>query len=201
MQMKPLNFIAIVIATAIASHTLALHFIPSGIMNIAMKRIPVSGVISAEKMLRLEKDPNRISSRIISQKGINVAMPSARMDHRQRTVVRSTPDILYTACIYDLNDGPLQLTTPTIGGYTSVSAFADNTDNYFTEDDRSAISNKLDVTLVSNDWSGDVPEGSKAVTSPSEKGIVLFRVLIENEVDFDMHVQRQRQARCTTLKS
>ena len=124
--MKPLNFIAIVIATAIASHTLALHFIPSGIMNIAMKRIPVSGVISAEKMLRLEKDPNRISSRIISQKGINVAMPSARMDHRQRTVVRSTPDILYTACIYDLNDGPLQLTTPTIGGYTSVSAFADN---------------------------------------------------------------------------
>jgi uncharacterized membrane protein len=198
--MKPINFIAIVAVTAIISHTLALHLIPSGIMDIAMKRIPIKGVTAAEKVEQSQKKPDGISLNIIDQKGINVAMPSPRMDHHQRSVVRSTPDILYTACIYDLNDGPLQLTTPTMGGYTSVSAFAHNTDNYFTQDDRSALNNKLDITLVSDNWYGDVPAGSTAVISPTSKGIVLFRVLIENEADLDKHVLRQREARCTLVK-
>lgn len=198
--MKPLNFIAIIALTAIISHALALHLIPSGIMSIAMKRLPIQGVTTAEKGVKAEAKIDVISSLIIKNKGLNVAMPSPRMDHHQRSIVRSTPDILYTACIYDLNNGPLQLTTPTVGGYTSISAFADNTDNYFTADDRSAINGKLDLTLVSNRWSGDVPRGSTAVVSPSDKGIVLFRVLIENEADLDMHLQRQRQARCTAVK-
>jgi uncharacterized membrane protein len=169
-------------------------------MSIAMKRIPIKGVSVAEKVENAENKSDGISLNIINQKGINVAMPSARMDHHQRSVVRSTPDILYTACIYDLNEGPLQLTTPTMGGYTSISAFAHNTDNYFTQDDRSALNSKLDITLVSDDWYGDVPEGSTAVVSPTSKGIVLFRVLVENEADFDMHVKRQREARCTPIK-
>lgn len=197
--MRPINFIAIITLTAIISHAVALHLIPSVIMSIAIKRLPIQGLATAKEAVKAETKNDTISSLIISQKGLNVAMPSRRMDHYQRSIVRSTPDILYTACIYDLNDGPLQLTTPTIGGYTSISAFADNTDNYFTADDRSAINGKLDLTLVSSHWSGDVPVGSTAVVSPSDKGIVLFRVLIENEEDLEMHVQRQRQARCTAV--
>jgi uncharacterized membrane protein len=198
--MKPTNFIAIVLVVAVASHALALHLMPYAIMSIAMQKLPTQGVRLAEAASKTGVDSNGISAQIISQQGINVAMPSARMDHNQRNIVRSTPDILYTACVYDLNEGALQLTTPTFGGYTSVSAFAHNTDNYFTQDDRSAVNSKLDITLVPKHWQGNVPQGSTAVVSPTDKGIVLFRVLIENETDFDMHVQRQLQARCTTVK-
>lgn len=199
--MKPINFIAIIALTAIISHSVALHLIPSGVMSIAMKRLPIQGVTVAQEVLKSEEKADAISSLIISKEGINVAMPSQRMDHHQRNIVRSTPDILYTACIYDLDHGPLQITTPTIGGYTSISAFADNTNNYFTADDRSAINGKFDFTLVSNHWSGDIRAGSTVVVSPSDKGIVLFRVLIENEADSEIHVQRQRQAQCTLIQN
>ncbi len=198
--MKPLNFMLIVALTAIASHLAALHIIPSAIMSIAMERIPVKGVLSASQDGDSENTNTQgIRAAIMNRQGINAAMPSPRIDHHQRSVVRSTPDILYTACIYDLSVAPLQLTTPTKGGYTSVSAFSSNTDNFFVQDDRSAVKQQLDVTLVPEGWRGNIPTGSKAVISPSNKGIVLFRVLIDNEADLALHVERQRQARCTPV--
>ena len=198
--MKTIHFFAIVLITAILSHQAAVHSIPSVIMAIAMNKIPEKGITGA--MLdgkSKDKNTQEIRTSIIQRQGINVAMPSPRIDHTQRTVVRSTPGILYTACVFDLSQSALQLTTPTLGGYTSVSAFADNTDNFFVQDDRTATNDQLDVTLVSKDWVGDTPENSKAVISPSDKGIVLFRVLIENEAKLATYVERQRLARCTPV--
>jgi len=204
MQMKATHFFLIVLLTAIVSHTIALHLIPTGIMSIAIKRIPIKGVTTAIEDIKTNPEQSgedSIRQTIIKQKGINVAMPSPRMDHDQRSVVRATPDILYTACIYDLSESALHLTTPTMGGYTSISAFSHNTDNFFVEDDRTTKNGMLDVTLVPEDWQGDIPNGSQKVVSPSEKGIVLFRVLIENEADLAFHVERQRKARCTPISS
>jgi len=198
--MKPFNFILILALTAIASHLTALYIIPSAIMAIAMEHIPVKGVLSASQDgASANANTQEIRTAIIDRQGINAAMPSPRVDHHMRSVVRSTPDILYTACIYDLSVGPLQLTTPTKGGYTSVSAFSSNTDNFFVQDDRTAVEHQLDVTLVTDGWRGNIPTGSKAVISPSNKGIVLFRVLIDSEAELALHVERQRQARCTPV--
>jgi uncharacterized membrane protein len=100
-------------------------------------------------------------------------------DHLQRRIVLPSPDLLYALCPYDLSRGPLHITAaPVSGRYWSIALYADNTDNFFVQNDREAAGAPVSLWLrAAGTPSGAPPAGSRVVTAPSPRGLLLMRVL------------------------
>ncbi|MBX3446531.1 MAG: DUF1254 domain-containing protein [Parvibaculaceae bacterium] len=162
------------IALAAVFHILTVFVLPYGIMNRAMAGISAQAG------------------------GDNKAVYPERATADSRGIVRPSPDLLYTACVYDVSDRPVRLTSPVPDTYWSLSAFAANTDNFFVVNDRSVRGNRIEIILASNE-NADTPRGVPLVVAPSTRGIVLFRSLVPNE-DAAIEVdQLRRQANCEPL--
>lgn len=104
---------------------------------------------------------------------VNVWSHPQRTSENSRAVVRPSPDLAYSACVYDLSGGPVRVTAAPWSDYMSVSVFAANSDNIFVINDRQAPDG-VDLVLVRRGQTP--PEGAAMVVeSPSERGIVLQR--------------------------
>lgn len=130
--------------------------------------------------------------------GMNHIHHAPLPDSAWRTVVMPSPDLLYSACAYDVSDRPLLVTAEVPGRYWSVSAFADNTDNFFVLNDRTATRGRLRVVFSSQPGFRD-PGGGIVVQVPSTAGIVLFRQLVLDRNELPEAQQIQRAAACASL--
>lgn len=103
------------------------------------------------------------------------------VDASSRRIVMPSPDLLYSLCVYDLTQGPLRIKArPALDSYWSVALYADNSDNFFVQNDRQTGKGLLDLWLVSegaNARAPSVPPGARVVVSPSRRGLLLMRVL------------------------
>ncbi len=115
--------------------------------------------------------------------GYNEMLHPPRPTAQSRTVVRPSPDQLYSACAYDLSEGPVifEGTAPT-DSYWSLSFFAHNSDNYFVVNDRELPDKSFRYVLVREGEPApdDAPE-DRVIRSPSRTGIVLQRVFIDKD--------------------
>jgi uncharacterized membrane protein len=122
-----------------------------------------------------------------------------RVDAGARAVVRPSPDLLYSTCPFDLSKGPLRVRAAVPPNtYWSVSAFDDATDNFFVENDRQAKGGAVDFLIVAQ-GSHPIAGGLPVVVSPSTRGLVLFRTLIDDEKNFAALDAARRQAACSTF--
>ncbi|MDP9142770.1 MAG: DUF1254 domain-containing protein [Pseudomonadota bacterium] len=123
-------------------------------------------------------------NRILERDGINIALPAPRADADSTTVVRPSPDLLYTACVFDLSKGPVHITAPVPDGYLSISGFAADTSNFFAVNDRDAeqdagLPRSLDLWITHH--SASAPEAAqRTVSAPTRRGLVLFRTLVQD---------------------
>ncbi|MBW2256836.1 MAG: DUF1254 domain-containing protein [Deltaproteobacteria bacterium] len=101
-----------------------------------------------------------------------------------RDVVRPSPDLLYSACPFDLSDGPLQVTV------------ADDTDNFFVLNDQQIETDNVAIVLVTKDQDYTAKPAERVVIAPSVEGVVIFRMLIEDRNALDEVFEIQRQADC-----
>jgi uncharacterized membrane protein len=116
------------------------------------------------------------------RQGRNVAEYAPRADETSHAVVRPSPDLLYSLCVFDVADGPLQITADVPRDtYWSVSMFAANTDNFFVLNDRQATGGHVALVLASPGAVVEVPAGAVRVDAPSDRGIVLVRTLVSDE--------------------
>ena len=130
--------------------------------------------------------------------GSNLALHAPRANANARTVVRPSPDLLYTACVFDVSEHPLRISAPVQNSYVSVSMFAADTSNFFAVND-AAVKPGVDGRkyfdlILTKDGTGDVPSGVQVITAPSTKGLILFRSLIADEAELD-RLQKDFQAR------
>lgn len=138
---------ALVIAALV--HLAAVFAAPRLLMNVAIERIGAAGV--------------------------NTWHISERVTAASRQIVRPSPDFAYSACVFDLTDGPVIITATPWDDYWSLSLYAANSDNFFVIDDREAHYG-AEITLVQRGRSH--PEGaSQVVESPSVRGVALIRRL------------------------
>lgn len=131
--------------------------------------------------------------------GRNTMHHAARADANAHRVVRPSPDLLYSACPYDLSKGPLEVRAPIPHDtYWSVSAFDDDTNNWYVLDDRQTDRSKLDLVVQAPDRDREVTatEHRLVLTSPTRRGLILIRILINNEDRFDEIDRTRRQATC-----
>jgi len=182
-------------------HLLTINALPNVIMSIAMKKISDEGYVTAKNMIEDGTYTTLQSTQtVVDRKGWNASLPSPRATHEQRIVVRSSADLLYSACAYDLSQGPVQVVAPKGSGYASISAFAANTDNFFVMDDRKDRADHLRALFhlpgqsVDDDQSELIKGAS--VESPSAKGIILVRYLIEDESKLQDYIDQQYEIKC-----
>ena len=140
--------LAALLATAVAAHALTLHFAPAVIMERAMTALAARGVA-----LHAFTTPQRVTP-------------------QTQTVVRSSPDLYYALCRYDLGDPAARLTV-TMGDwpdYQSLAFFDARTDNFAT---LRGTGRQIAVRLLPP---GSAPQAG-AIVSPSAQGVILIRRL------------------------
>ncbi len=148
--------------------------------------------------------PSFIMSRVISAVGGEATgriLFTDRPDETARRVVRPSPDLLYSICVFDVSKNPLRITTGAPADtYWSVSFFADNTDNFFVFNDTRAQGKSSTILLIGKGQQLPAQDGAVTVVSaPSPKGLVLFRTLISDEARLPEIDRQRREARCEVI--
>jgi len=113
-----------------------------------------------------------------------------------RSVVRPSPDLLYSIIIYDVSQNPLRITAMVPETYWSVSFFASNSDNFFVINNEQAESNPIELLLVGKNKPQPALGNARVIVAPSERGIVLFRLFITDVQALPELVKIQKQAFC-----
>ena len=205
-----------VLAIAAATWLVALHALPLFLMRIATSRIRSGALAEARAATGANggatgstpsgasadrrMDPG-LAARVLERDGWNVALPAPPTTSDSRTIVRPSPDLLYAACVYDLAAGPLIVRAPHAPTYVSLSAFAENTDNFFAANDRGPDgADGLALFLVPAGDATPAPAGTTRVESPSLRGIVLARFRVDHPDRLPELVALQRRVTCDPVR-
>lgn len=171
---RPVKLALLFAAAAAVGHVGLVMATPYALMKVVMKRASQDGKL------------------------INQFQFGPRTTKDSRGVVRPSPDLAYSTCIYDLAKGPVLVeAAPTPGqGYVSISVFAANSDNVAVFDTTQLPQG---VRFVLAREGQKTPAGEKVVISPSNKGIVLDRRLAANADLFAAADQARRSDKCQPI--
>lgn len=137
----------------------------------------------------------RAWDRLAAQTGVNRMTHTLLVTAERQTIVRPSPDLAYSVCAFDLAQGPLKVhANPVPGHYWSLTVFDSKTNVAFVESDRDSKGAAVDVVLATGDQK--VPDGARAVTMPSARGVALLRVLLNNRGEFDAVTGFRGQSFC-----
>jgi|HubBroStandDraft_5_1064220.scaffolds.fasta_scaffold359247_2 uncharacterized membrane protein len=167
-------YLAMTLMIAAAAHVASVVYLPDLIMARTMAKLAGAG-------------------------GVNTMLHGARATDASRAVVRPSPDLLYSTCVYDLDKAGGRLRVHAAGmprTYWSVSAFDARTDNFYVLDDRQARSGAFDVTFAGPGAAAHPGD----IRSPTARGIILVRTLIESEARLAAIDAARRAARCEAAK-
>jgi len=143
---------------------------------------------------------DRLVSGIEKQTGLSVVAHAPRATSDSRTVVRPSPDLIYSICAFDVSKAPLRISAPVPKDtYFSLSMFGDNTDNFFVVNDRQLLKDTVEVILVQHEDQVSTLGGAPIVVAPSDRGVILFRTLIQSEDRFEELDAIRQQATCEAM--
>ena len=131
-------------------------------------------------------------------KQVNQFTFGPRTTSHSRGVVRPSPDLLYSSCVYDVSRGPIRVSAAPSpdNGYVSLSVFDTRTDNVAVFD-----SNQFPqgIAFVLAKAGQKVPEGMPVVISPSDRGVILDRRLAPSAELFAKVDPARRADSCAPL--
>jgi len=141
--------------------------------------------------------------------GTNRWLHAERVTPQTQEVVRSSPDLAYSACAWDLSGGPVRISAPEWDDYFSLSLYDSRTDNFFVTGDRDTDgtdSGRVEVFLLTRDQLADLTadeaadlaevEGLRTVVAPSDTGVALLRYLAPTPAAFARADAVRRSAVC-----
>jgi uncharacterized membrane protein len=134
--------------------------------------------------------------RLSKESGFNAWRLADRVTAQSRQIVRPSPDFAYSACVYDLGQGPVLISAAPWDLYWSLSLYAENTDNYFVMDDREAR-HGAQITLV-RAGRAHPEDADMVVESPSQRGIALIRRLAPSPDSYSAAAQAARGDVCAS---
>lgn len=137
---------------------------------------------------------NKIPSEVLAKHLTNLERTAGganRFFHRKRpsadnrVVVRPSPDLSYSLCVFDLSDGPVKIVVPPLPqSYWSVSIFDANTNSVAILNTETSMSDA--ILLTKGRFSGTLPAGVRNVSTPTKRGVVLVRMFAPDEEAFNM---------------
>lgn len=174
MLKQRLGWIALVSAVAMLAYWGAVAMTPRALMYLAMDRV--------------------------GQNAPTNAMAHApMMTAEQRTIVRPSPDLAYSTCLFDLADGPIEISVEPIDApYWSLSVFDSRTNVVFVRNDSETDDGPVHITLARDDQT--VAQDIETIRIPSDRGIALVRILLTDRGSFDEIDDARRAARCMPVE-
>ena len=119
--------------------------------------------------------------------------PMATAD--RQPIVRPSPDLVYSSCVFDLSQGMVLVDVePVSDAYWSVSVFDARTDVAAVRSDRDTGGKPVRLALMRG--AEKAPAGYEAVALGYNKGIVLIRILLADPSQFAEVDAIRRKARC-----
>lgn len=137
-------------------------------------------------------------NRIEDRAGDDAWLHAPRVTPQTQEVVRSSPDLAYSACAWDLSDGPLRLSAPGWEDYFSLSLYDSRSNNFHVVNGRDTGGKEVALVLATREQAEDLPaaEGVPTLVAPSETGIALLRYLAPTPETFERADQVRRAAVC-----
>jgi uncharacterized membrane protein len=148
--------------------------------------------------------PRIVMARALARMGpantMHFGTPPTAADRR---VVRSSPDLLYSSCPFDLSKGPLRLTARVPHTtYWSVSGFDAATNNFFVRNDTQVAGDSIEIVALRRGMKLPPSDGAPieaVLFVPTERGVFLVRMAIGNPKDLAALESIQHQAACATV--
>ncbi|MEI9887029.1 MAG: DUF1254 domain-containing protein [Rhizomicrobium sp.] len=155
--------------------------------------VHVASVIAVPRLIM-----GRTMAVISKAGGINAMAFGRRPTAAARGVVRPSPDLLYATCVYDLDAAGGALRVRASGmpkTYWSVSLFDAATDNFHVVNDRQAKGGAVDFVIVAA-GAPRIATPLPVVVSPTARGLVLLRTLIDDDKRLAEIDAARRHAAC-----
>lgn len=199
--MSVLRGLLLFLGVAALSNVAAVWALPWVVNAVVMHVIVDRGEAAARQVLSDGDAVDRARARqVLARSARNVALMASPVNATSRAVVRPSPDLLYTACVFDLSEHPLHLHTPVPDGYVSVSGFGADTTNFFARHGGAgggvAPGGMIDLVLAHGAIRGGT-SGVPVIQAPSTRGVVLFRTLITDRAQLTALRALQAQQSCT----
>lgn len=140
--------------------------------------------------------------RVLMEVSLSQLTPHNQIQHRpqvgasSRDVVRQSPDLLYSACVYDVSEGPVRVSAAVPDSYFSISMFTMTTDNFFVINDQAIEGDRMDLIVVGEDDEYSPGQGERVVQAPTERGLILFRMLVEDLTNIDQMIALRESTTC-----
>ncbi|MEO0342436.1 MAG: DUF1254 domain-containing protein [Pseudomonadota bacterium] len=155
----------------VVSHYLALSGLPKLIMAQAIERIESNGA------------------------KFHQWVASPKITPKLRSIVRPSPDLSYSVCLFDISTRPITLSVPRSSGYGSLSVFQADTENVFVGSlDGDGT---LEVTVSLEGQTDTLQEN--AVTLNSAIGIALVRRIATSQEAYDRSVELTSTSSCAPV--
>lgn len=117
-------------------------------------------------------------------------------------IVRPSPDLSYSSCVFDVSNGPVLVDVePVPGTYWSVSVFDARTDVATVLSDRDTGGKAVRLALHRDDFQVELTPGYRNVSVKYSKGIVLIRILVSDPAQYALVDAVRRKARCRVAQA
>ena len=131
---------------------------------------------------------------------VNQLAHSVPIDATQRRVVRPSPDLAYSVCVFDLSDiDHLRLSMPNSDDYLSLALYDNDTNNFFHLNDTQVSSESVEVYLYGPNRGTNNEDGHYVLESPTDKGLVLFRAVLRSADDWARIEAQREKLGCTAV--
>ncbi len=135
------------------------------------------------------------SNRIATTGRVNVMAHGPMVRAEQQPIVRPSPDLSYSNCVFDLSNGPVLIdVVPVPDYYWSVSIFDARTDVAAVRSDRDTGGGPARLALIRDGQKA--PVGYESVKLNYDKGIALIRILLTAPDDFPAVDAIRQKSRC-----
>jgi uncharacterized membrane protein len=126
-----------------------------------------------------------LAIRKVSERGpMNAFTHAPPVRAEVRTIVRPSPDLLYSSCPFDLSSGPLEIIAePIPDRYSSISVFDARTDVAFVLNDEQMAGRRTRLIVALHGQQLPPDQGAELVRLNHPRGIVLQRVLLADPRD------------------
>lgn len=152
--------------------------------------------------ITLSRTPQTLMSAAVSRMeklgGINTFGHMPLATDKSRAVVRPSPDLAYSACPFDLSQGPLAISAaPVPANYWSLSVFQANTDAAFVRNNIEARGQAMQIVVAQPGQA--TPPGAAVVRVNGARGVALIRILVDDPARFPAIDAARRGSTCKTI--
>lgn len=173
-MLSRIGWIAFVAGVAMIVYWTAIAAIPGTIMQLALGRLEQNA-------------------------GINTMGHAPLSTADRRIIVRPSPDLAYSTCLFDVSDGPVEISVDPIDApYWSLSVYDEQTNAVFVRNDREAGERPVRIVLMRAGQTA--PDGLETVRVSSNRGLALVRTLVPERDAFEAIDADRRSARCAPLR-